>query len=258
MPNLQELTLYIIIVDGTVFINGGDIYNEILVHMPRLHLFNFLISSHAEIDNLVYHASKDDIQQTLSNIKYQEVDCIVNYDYILVECHIFSLPFMFEDLIGIGNAFPSIIFSHVTFLQVNDKAPFEHEFFQQIAWSFPFLKQLNVLNINRQSSILTILNSNDNLLYSIVKYLYLMSLYLTHAHIDNVEQFLNETKTRLPRLTTLVVNCKDLTIITDNFTRDAMRINCINVKELNVFRKIEQSKDFCIYFPLLKPCSCSC
>ncbi|CAF4788756.1 unnamed protein product [Rotaria sp. Silwood2] len=34
MPNLQELTLYIIIVDGTVFINGGDIYNEILVHMP--------------------------------------------------------------------------------------------------------------------------------------------------------------------------------------------------------------------------------
>ncbi len=50
MSNLEELTLYIIIVNRTVFINGGDIYNEILVHMPRLHLFNFFISSRAEID----------------------------------------------------------------------------------------------------------------------------------------------------------------------------------------------------------------
>ena len=109
---------------------------------------------------------------------------------------------------------------------------------------------LLILNHNHQ--ILNKLNSNDNQLYSIVEYPYLISLHLESVHIDYVEQFLNETKTHLPRLTKLTVNYDHLTIVTENFTRDTTRLNCIKVKELNYHeRTIVHSKDFYVYFPLL-------
>jgi hypothetical protein len=75
------------------------------------------------------------------------------------------------------------------------------------------------------------------------------------VHIDYVEQFLNETKTHLPRLTKLTVNYNHLTIVTENFTRDTTRLNCITVKELYVGEAIvEHSKDSYVYFPLLDCC----
>ena len=83
MSNLEELTLYIIIDNRTTFIDGTHIYNEILVHMPRLHIFNFYICTKTKIDHLVHHLSKDDIQRTFTNIKYQQVDCIVNYRIVM-------------------------------------------------------------------------------------------------------------------------------------------------------------------------------
>jgi hypothetical protein len=257
MSNLEELTLHINIHNRTSFIDGTHIYNEILVYVPRLHTFNFSICTKTKIDNLICHLSKDDIQRTFTNIKYQRVDCILSYEYRHVGCHVFSLPFIFEDLGCIGNTFPNIIFSHVKRLVVCDQVSFKHEFFNRIAWSFPLLRQLSVGNINPQSSILDEQNSNDNQLYSIVKYPYLISLHLASAHIDYVEQFLNETKTHLPRLTELAVNADSLTIVTENFTRDTTRLNCINVKELNTYHgRVKHSKDFHVYFPLLKPCFC--
>ncbi len=255
MSNLEELTLYITIKNRTGFIDGTHIYNEILVHMPRIHIFNFCISTDTILDHLVHHLSKDDIQQTLSNIKYQEMDCIVNYGYSTVICYVFSLPFMFEDLRYIGNTFPNIVFSHVKRLSVQGEIPYEHEFFNGIARSFPLLQKLCVINIERQSSMPDEQNSNDNQLYSIVKYPYLISLRLVTVHIDYVEQFLNETKTYLPRLTELTVNYNNLSIVTENFTRDTTRYNCITVKKLNVDEKVVYSEDFNVYFPLLQCCS---
>jgi len=100
--------------------------------------------------------------------------------------------------------------------------------------------------------------TNDNQLYSIVKYPYLISLHLVDVHIDYVDQLLNERKTHLPRLTELTIDYDHLTIVTDNFTRDTTRLNCIKVKELNFYKKrVQHSKDFYVYFPLLKPGFCS-
>ncbi|CAF2819780.1 unnamed protein product [Rotaria sp. Silwood2] len=59
MPNLEELTLYITIKNRTTFIDGSDIYNEILVHMPRLHVFNFCICTNTKMNLLVHHLSKE-------------------------------------------------------------------------------------------------------------------------------------------------------------------------------------------------------
>ncbi|CAF1211818.1 unnamed protein product [Rotaria sordida] len=251
MSNLEELTLYITIEDRTTFIDGTDIYNEILVHMPRLHLFNFCICTDTKKDLLAHHLSKDDIQQTLSNIKYQQMDCIVNYRYSTAICYVFSLPFMFEILRFIGNTFPTIVFSHVRSLSVKDDVPFKDEFFCRIAWSFPLLEKLCVINIIPQSSISDKQTSNDNQLHSIVKYPYLISLRLLNVHIDYVEQFLNETKTHLPRLTKLTVNYSQLKIVTKKFKRDTTRLNCIQIQELYINETIIQhKKNFYVYFPL--------
>jgi hypothetical protein len=255
MPNLKELTLYITIKNRTAFIDGTDIYNGILVHMPRLHLFNFCICTNTKTNLLVHHLSKDDIQRTLNNIKHQQMDCIVNYQYSTAICYVFSLPFMLEILRFIGNTFPSIVFNHVRSLSVKDEVPFKHEFFNRIAWSFPLLKELCVINIEPQSLISDEQKSNDNQLHSIIKYPYLISLRLGRVHIDYVEQFLNETKTHLPRLTELSVDYNQLTSVTENFIRDTTQLNCIKVKDLYVGETVVQpSKDFYVYFPLLEHC----
>ena len=128
---------------------------------------------------------------------------------------------MFEELKYIGNTFPSIIFSHVRRLTMRDDVPFQHEFFNRIAWSLPMLKYLCLINIHSQSQILNKLNSNDNQFNSIVKYPYLIWFRVEDVDIDYVEQFLNETKTHLPCLTKLTVSYDHLRFVTENFTRDA-------------------------------------
>ncbi|CAF1500552.1 unnamed protein product [Rotaria sordida] len=150
MSNLEELTLHITIENRTAFIDGTHIYNEILVHMPRLGTFYFCISTDTHMDRLVRHLSRDDIQGTFTNIIFKQVDCIINYRYRSAICHVFSLPFIFDSLEYIGNKFPTIIFKYVKILAVHDEVPFKHEFFIRIAWSFPLLKQLSVINLNPQ------------------------------------------------------------------------------------------------------------
>ncbi|CAF1676580.1 unnamed protein product, partial [Rotaria magnacalcarata] len=232
MPNLEELSLDIINEYRTTLINGTQINNEILVLMPRLYKFTFYINTETEPNNLAHHLSSDDIKQTFIKLGYQQVCCILNDFTETVTCHVFSLPPMFDNMEYIGNTFPSIVFSSVRHLAVHDIVPFKHEFFMRIARFFPLIKQLRVINFEPQT--LNELNSQNDQLYSIVEYPYLISLTLSNAHIDYVEQFLNETKTRLPRLTKLHVNYNQLTIVTENFTRDITRINCTNVKELSV------------------------
>ncbi|CAF1515009.1 unnamed protein product [Rotaria sordida] len=255
MLNLEELTLYFTVANRTTFIDGTSIYNEILVYMPRLNKFNFGICTDIIIiNNLIHRLSKDDIQQTFTNIIFQQVECIVTYSCRRGKCYVFSLPFMFNDLDYIGNRFPTIIFTYVRSLKLEDEVPFEHEFFIRIAWSFPLLEKLSIMNLKRQSSIAKKLNCDDNQLYSIVKFPYLTSIFFCDVHNDYVEQFLNDTKTHLPCLTKLTIVCNQLQLVTENFTRDRTRLNCINVKQLlNLGEPIVHSEDFYVYFPLLKP-----
>ncbi|CAF1250911.1 unnamed protein product [Rotaria sordida] len=251
MLNLEELTLSIFIQDRP-FIDGTSLYNEILVYMPRLNMFNFRICTEKLINDSIHHLSKDDIQRTFTNTIFQQVECIVNYFYYIAQFHVFSLSFVFNYFNFIGNTFPTIIFNYVRILRVQDNVPFEHEFFIRIAWSFPLLQQLTVNNIRPQSLFSDELNSNDNQLYSIVNYPYLISLCLENVHNDYAEQFLNDTKTHLPRLTKLIINYDQLQLVTENFTRERTRLNCANVNELNLMMQtIVHSKDFYVYFPLL-------
>ena len=250
MVNLEELTLSLNVGARTRFIDGTCIYNDILVYMPRLNKFNFCIVTGISMLHLTHRLSKEDIQRTFTNILFQQVECIITYSYFDVICHVFSLPFTCYYLNRIGNTFPAIIFNYVRRLQLQDSVPFEHEFFIRIAWSFPFLEQLSISNLKSQSSTSKKFYC-DNQLYEIVKYPHLISLDLYCAHDDYVEQFLNSTKTHLSRLTKLTVHYNQLEFVTENFTRNTTRLNCINVNELNIFEIKVHSKDVYIYFPLL-------
>ncbi len=77
------------------------------------------------------------------------------------------------------------------------------------------------------------------------------TLDIMYAHIDYVEQLLHESKTHLPRVTELKVKCVKLQTVTENFTRDATRLNCRLLKRLVVNMTAVHPKDFYIYFPLL-------
>ena len=251
MSNLEELTFDIIIENRTTLIDGTQINNQILVRMPLLQKFNFHISVTSELNNLVHGLSSDDIKQSFINIGYQCVDCILYHTTSRATCHIFSLPFVFDYLEFIGNTFPPLDFSHVTNLSIHDVIPFQHEFFVRIARSFPKLKQLSVLSFESQSHTSDKLNSDGNDLRSVIQYPCLMSLCLEFSHIDYVEQFLNETKTHLPRLIELTVRYDRLAIVTENFTRDTTRLNCCKVKKLIIKETLVHSKDYYDYFPLL-------
>ncbi len=253
MSNIEALNLHLTIDKQTTFIDGKHIHNEIIVHMPRLHTFNFYLCSFIRLNHLVDHLSKDDILQTFPKFICQQVDCMINYRSYDVKYHAFSLPFMFDYFSFIDNTFPNIIFNHVTRLVVDDGIPFEHEFFMRITRSFPLLKLLQVLNLIPQSPISNKLSSNDNQLCStIIEYPYLTSLDLGFVHHDYIDQFLNDKKTHLPRLTKLTVDYYRLITVTRNFTNDRTRINCMKVKKLNLCRKISiHSEDFYAYFPSL-------
>ncbi|CAM2728774.1 unnamed protein product [Rotaria socialis] len=251
MSNIETLNLHLGIDNPKILIDNNHLHNEFIDRMPRLRTFNFYFLSFIELNQSVHHLSKDDILQTFPKIIYQQVDCMINYGCNNVKYHLFSLPFMFDYLPFIENVFPSIIFDHVIRLSVDDSIPFEHEFFMRIAWSFPLLRILNIYNFMPQLVISNKLSSNDNQLCStIIQYPYLTSLDLQFVHDDYIEQFLNDKKTYLPHLSKLNISCDGLHSVTRNFTNERTRLNCMNVKQLNITPKISiHSEDFYAYFP---------
>jgi hypothetical protein len=134
---------------------------------------------------------------------------------------------------------------------VHDIRPFEHEFFLRIGRFFPFLKILSVINFESQVMMNKYWNIDNNTLYSIVEYPNLISLDLRSSYTDYIDQFLDQKRTHLPRLTKLAVNYDELIMVTHNFTRESTLRNCAQVKELLFERALVHKKYFYNYFPLL-------
>ncbi|CAF3391175.1 unnamed protein product [Rotaria socialis] len=250
MLYLEKLTLYLRIACENVFIDPIRLINEFSTYSPRLHSFKFYLSTEHNINDLVCYLSNNDIKQNYMNKGYQEVSNIVCFAVDRATYHIFTLPFEFMWLLSIGTIFPNIVFNNVIELSVHDVVPFEHKFFLRIAKAFPLLRNFYVSDLSSLSY--NAKKSSDNILsYQIVEYPYLTLLDIARTNTTYVEQFLNETKTHLPCLTELRVGYEDLRIITEDFTREVTRRNCINVTRLITRRQIVGSKDFYIYFPLL-------
>jgi hypothetical protein len=72
-----------------------------------------------------------------------------------------------------------------------------------------------------------------------------------HSDVTYTEQFLLETKSYVPCLNELRVDYERLKTVTENFTRNATRLNCLGVKRLITEVTLTHTNDFSLYFPLL-------
>ena len=249
MSALEKLTLSLLVKDRRSFIDGLHLHNEIEKKMPYLSTFVFNIFTHHVLFSETNRPSSDDIRRTFP--PGTSFDCYVDYNWDGQGlCHVYSLPLPLTHLHGITNNFPGGELLHIRSLYVMDATcPFEHEFFQRINRSFPFLRSLTIINQLEQERSEQCLNAEQ--VSSIVEYSHLTELDLEYAHINYVEQFLIDTRISLPRLNSLRVEYEHLTRVTENFTNNTTRLNCAKVKRLITEVTMVHSKDVYSYFPSL-------
>jgi hypothetical protein len=249
MLNLQELTLFISIKNNTTYIDGNQLYDEVLKYMPRLN--QFIFSIHTRIMNdyskkIISLPSNSDIRNSFIKRGIQSIhicadDKLIDYRG---NCHVYSLPYQFQQFLYMNNSFQGGNFDKVRLLSMYDIRPFEHELFQIIAQDFPFLQQLSIYNDKRQKN-------KQHHLSTLIKFNHLFELNLFCAHDDYIIQFLSENNTHLPCLTNLIVMYDSLTVVTNYFTNDVTRLNCTKIKSLITHEILVASQNFYSYFPSL-------
>ncbi|CAF2102204.1 unnamed protein product [Rotaria magnacalcarata] len=248
ISNLEELTLFLFVKRiNSTYIDGIHLNDEILVRMPRLNKFTFSITT--LVCNRRSHIilpSNDDIQRSFIERRYRQIGSYAddNTMKIRARCHIYSLPYQFHMFHNVTNSFNGGIFNKVRSVIVTDDiCPFEHEFFQIISQSFPFLQTLSIQNDEPQKS------KKNSITFITFSHLAVLNLEL--AHIDYVEQFLFERKARLPCLSHLTIQYESLVTITNNFTNDATRYNFTQLKTLVTEKSFVRPENFHSYFPQL-------
>ena len=69
MSNLEKLSLNLIVTVKNTFINGNELKQNIINHMPRLNIFTFNIRSYSHFYNEINLPSNEDIQKTFKDKK---------------------------------------------------------------------------------------------------------------------------------------------------------------------------------------------
>ena len=150
MINLEELILYLTVIrHDSTYVNGVNLYNEILIYMSQLNKFTFSIDSYVANESIVTNfSSNEDIQKSFIRTRDGQVDSYLS-DTSMNDhrrCHVYSLPYGFEYFIRLENSFSGGICHKVRYLMMQDKRPFEHQFFQFLSQCFPCLEYLYVYN----------------------------------------------------------------------------------------------------------------
>ncbi|CAF4223650.1 unnamed protein product [Rotaria magnacalcarata] len=251
---LEELTLHLNVCDRLTFTDATQLNNEVLIHMPRLQTLTFNIVTFIKAFNGTSRTTINNIQHTFYNGKNHQLVYYVDFSSRgKAQYHIYSIPYVLNDLLNISRNFPGGLFSCVHDISLmNIEFPFEHDFFLKISRCFPLLTHLFVLNIVPQQHKRTSqLNATDQI-SSIVEFPHLTNFRISSRCIDYMEQFLIDTNTRLPHLVELNSLHEHLVIVTENFTRDATRRNCVNVEHLIFNKLLVHFRDFYLYFPNCK------
>ena len=143
----------------------------------------------------------------------------------------------------ITNHFPGGYYPYVHIVSLYDEHPFEHEFLRQISLAFPLMSRLTLINDCKQS-----IDINQN--FEILRYDHLIELDIGRCHDDYTEEFLLNTKTYLHNSISFYVDVESLARITQNFTRNEIRINCSKVNEIFLFGENKYSiQSLQNYFP---------
>ena len=131
MINLEELDLYLVVYCEKRFIDGNDLKDNIINHLPQLNKFTFNIRSCLRLNDQIYLSSNEDIQHTFKDFKNNKIISCVDYfqDVNIGQCHIYSYPYKVKYYEYITNNFPGGLFKYVREVSLYDEHPFEHEFF---------------------------------------------------------------------------------------------------------------------------------
>ncbi|CAF1039125.1 unnamed protein product [Adineta steineri] len=203
--------------------------------MPRLNQFTFFIQSFNYISNGMSIPSTEDIQKTFIDFPNNNIISYVDFfpNFERSQCHIYSYPFLMRYYTGISNSFPGGLFEHVRAVSLYDERPFEHEFFLRIQKSFPFMKELSLVNRTAQNRKQSNQSNSHNQNSSLIKYTSLCKLSIVGVHDDYVEEFLLDAKTYFQNNLILLVNYECLERVTHDFSRDATRTNCGKISLFN-------------------------
>ncbi|UJR29663.1 hypothetical protein I4U23_017211 [Adineta vaga] len=247
MINIENLTLFLhVIRTDSAYIDGTDLYKDVLDFMPQLDRFIFSINTEVfTFDTELVFPSNDDIQQSFIKKGNRRISSHVynRIEQMNGKCHIYSLPYQFETYLLMINSFDDGVFDKVRSITMIDSYPFEHDLFKNTFQHFPFVRNITLINSKAQK--------NKKHPSTLITFPHLEKLDITNAHIDYAEHFLSEKKIRLPCLLELHIAYETLIIVTNNFTNDLGRYNCSHVRHLITNELYVRSKDFYLYFPLL-------
>jgi hypothetical protein len=247
MINLEKLKLFLLIkVYNSDYIDGIQLYNELLCHLNKLNQFTFNIQTLYSSYNTYNLSSNEDIQRSfIGKDIYKQIRSYINMNSNIKQsrCHTYSLPYQFEYLLEINNSFPGGMFHTVRYLEIIDILPFEHKFFQLISHNIPFIEILRICNDQPQKD-------KQNSSAEPITFPHLKLLDLKLAHLDYAEQFLLKKITYLPSLLNLNITHQSLIMITNNFTNDRTYFNFSRVKDL-VLDQSFASDEFHQYFSML-------
>ncbi|CAF3609710.1 unnamed protein product [Rotaria socialis] len=150
MLNLEELTLFLSVVRPIcTYIDGNQLFDKALNYMPRLNKFIFSINTCIINDDIgIDRPSNDDIRNSFTERGIQSFDICFDDKFMNSQgnCHVYSLPYQFNEFLFMSNCFQGGRFDTVRLLSMRDERPFEHKLFQIISQDFPFLRQLIIRN----------------------------------------------------------------------------------------------------------------
>ncbi|UJR27137.1 hypothetical protein I4U23_008436 [Adineta vaga] len=246
MLNLEELMLQLpVIRRESAYIDGNHLYDEILHYMLRLKKLMFNIHTHIINNHIKINLpSNDDIRNSFIERGFQSTDACADYRLVRNRgsCHVYSLPYLFNEFLFMGSCFRGGQFNQVRMLTMTDERPFEHKLFE-LSQDFPVLEELMIANNEPQE------NKEYDVSGSII-FNHVFSLTLTRVHRDYMIQFLSQRNTCLPCLTHLHIDYKILMTVTNNFTNDEELLNCTKVKVLSAWNlSFHRSQKFELYFP---------
>ncbi|CAF1042299.1 unnamed protein product [Rotaria sordida] len=158
-----------------------------------------------------------------------------------------SAQCLFTDEILSSGIFKDQITTLILTIDNNNNSD-DYEEMLLIVRSFPFMEELTVINRKPQNRKQSYELNNTNRNSSIIAYSFLSELDLLNVHDDYIEEFLFNTKSYFQNIL-LRIECESLQRVTQNFTRDATRINCTKINELELSGEPLCSDSLQQYFP---------
>ena len=229
MPNLEYLHLRATVLVSGRYIDENYLEKYVFSRLPRLKTLSLFIHSYLCLSNGQLASL---LSQKIEQISFRFLDnriaCYGDYfpEARNIQHHLYTSTCLNKYFSGVSNRFPGGRFSHVRRVSLYDEKPFEHEFFVRIERSFPLLEQLIIDNCEaqHQREESDQLNSYHRKI-SPIKYLSLGLIKLVDVHDHYLEEFLLHTKTTFDRQLTLWMKYDSLKRVTNNFTRDELRVN---------------------------------